>query len=83
VGYAHGGVGEILSHVYPAGRAEAGDVGAVVGKLAAILDDPVAARGAIRDHDFDVDRMCARTLAVYDEVTGDGSPPDQLASSAR
>ena len=83
VGYAHGGVGEILSHVYPAGRAEAGDVGAVVGKLAAILDDPVAARGAIRDHDFDVDRMCARTLAVYDEVAGDGSPPDQLASSAR
>ena len=78
VGYDHGGVGEILSHVYPAGRAKAGDIDAVVGKLAAALEDPAAARDAIDDHDFDVDRMCARTLAVYDEVAGGGLPPDQL-----
>ncbi len=74
-----GGVGEILSHVYPAGRTPAGDVDAVVERLAAVIDDPEAARSAIRDHDFDVDRMCAGTLAVYHEVARDESPPGQLA----
>ena len=75
VGYDHGGVGEILARVYPAGRAPAGNVDAVVGKLAEILSDPEGAGRAVRDHDFDVEEMCARTLAVYDGLAGQASTP--------
>ena len=65
VGYDHGGVGEILGGVYPDGRVAVGDHGAAADKLAAVLAEPNAARGAIREHDFDVERMCAETLALY------------------
>lgn len=68
VGYQHGGVGEILGHVYPGGRVPVGDTGAVADRLAAILDDPTAAKRALRDHDFDVHRMCRETLALYGEL---------------
>ena len=82
VGYDHGGVGEILARVYPEGRVPVGDIGAVAAKLAAILDDSAAARSAVRDHDFDVRRMCSRTLALYSELAScqrapvPGSSPD-------
>lgn len=68
VGYQHGGVGEILGRVYPGGRVPVGDTGAVADRLAAILDDPTAAKRAVRDHDFDVHRMCRETLALYGEL---------------
>ena len=68
VGYDHGGVGEILARVYPAGRVPVGDTGAVAARLAAIIDDPAAAGSAVRDHDFDVRRMCSETLALYAEL---------------
>ena len=70
VGYDHGGVGEILNAVYPEGRVRVGDHAGAADRLAGILADPTAARQAVRDHDFDVDRMCAQTLAVYDELAG-------------
>lgn len=68
VGYDHGGVGEILAGVYPDGLVPVGDTDAVAAKLAAIIDDPAAARRAVRDHDFDVERMCSQTLALYAEL---------------
>ncbi|MCY3838538.1 MAG: glycosyltransferase, partial [Gammaproteobacteria bacterium] len=71
VGYQHGGVGEILGHVYPGGRVPVGDTGAVADRLATILDDPGSARRAVRDHDFDVDRMCRETLALYGELAAE------------
>lgn len=70
VGYDHGGVGEILDAVYPDGRVRVGDQAGAADRLAGILADPTAARQAVRDHDFEVDRMCARTLAVYNELAG-------------
>ncbi len=66
VGYDHGGVGEILDAVYPEGRVRVGDHATAADRVAGILADPTAARRAVRDHDFDVERMCAQTLAVYD-----------------
>ena len=66
VGYDHGGVGEILEAIYPEGRVAVGDQGAVADKLEAVLAEPGAARCAIQDHDFDVTRMCAETLALYE-----------------
>ena len=68
VGYEHGGVGEILDHVYPGGRVPVGDTGAAADRLADILGDPAAAGRAVRDHEFDVDRMCRETLALYGEL---------------
>ena len=68
IAYDHGGVGEILSAAYPEGRVAVGDRGAVADRLGAVLADPGAARRAIRDHDFDVERMCAETLALYGEL---------------
>ena len=65
VGYDHGGVGEILANVYPEGRVPVGDSGALAAKLADTLADPDAARRKVRDHDYDVGRMCAETLALY------------------
>ena len=70
VGYDHGGVGEILGRVFPAGRAAAGDVDGATTKLRRVLADERAARCAIREHDFDVRRMCAQTLALYEELAG-------------
>ena len=80
VGYQHGGVGEILGHVYPGGRVPVGDTGAVADRLAAILDDPAAAKRAIRDHDFDVHRMCRETLALYGELAGQQRSANREAS---
>ncbi|MDE0441697.1 MAG: glycosyltransferase family 4 protein [Gammaproteobacteria bacterium] len=70
VGYQHGGVGEILGHVYPGGRVPVGDTGAVADRLANVLDDPATAKRAIRDHDFDAERMCQATLALYRDLAG-------------
>ena len=64
VGYDHGGVGEVLSQVYPDGSVPVGDTDAVAAKLAAILDDPVVAGQSVRNHEFDVERMCVETLSL-------------------
>lgn len=80
VGYDHGGVGEILATVYPEGRVRVGDQAGAADRLAGILANPTAARQAVRDHDFDVDRMCAQTLAVYDELAR--RPPATARSAA-
>ena len=68
VGYDHGGVGEILAQVFPPGRAAAGDVDDAAAKLCRVLADEANAKRAIREHDFDVRRMCAETLALYGEL---------------
>jgi len=70
VGYQHGGVGEILDHVFPGGRVAVGDTGAVADRLANILGNPDSAKRAIREHDFDVGKMCTETLALYGELCG-------------
>ena len=74
VGYDHGGVGEVLATVYPEGRVPVGDHAGVADRLASILTDRSAACEAVRDHDFDVERMCAETLAVYDALAGQAAP---------
>ena len=68
VGYDHGGVGEVLASVYPAGRATPGEPADAAAKLSATLCSATAARRAIRDHYFDLDRMCAQTLGLYEKL---------------
>ena len=70
IGYDHGGVGEILAQVFPPGRTPPGDWGAAAARLTDVLANPETLRGAIRDHGFTVERMCAETLALYDDLAG-------------
>ena len=81
VGYDHGGVGEVLSHLYPEGRAPVGDTDAVAAKLAAILDDPVVAGQSVRNYDFDVERMCVETLSLYGTLVRPVPLPKRVAGS--
>ncbi len=71
VGYDHGGVGEILAQVFPPGRTRVGDSAAAAENLIRALADPAATRRAIRDHCFTVERMCAETLRLYDELASE------------
>lgn len=68
IGYAHGGVGEVLEQVFPQGRVRPGDPVDAARALGAVLDDREGARRAVRDHDFTLERMCTRTLALYAEL---------------
>jgi glycosyltransferase involved in cell wall biosynthesis len=64
IGYDHGGVGEILTALYPEGRVPLGDVDAVVGHLSQSLT-PVA-----ENHRFLKDNMLDRTLKLYQSSAG-------------
>jgi glycosyltransferase involved in cell wall biosynthesis len=64
-GYAHGGVGEQLDLLYPAGRIPAGNPDAAVVVIRRLLDDPPPVPA---DHPFTLAAMLDGTLAVYDEL---------------
>lgn len=62
IGYDHGGTGEILREVFPAGLVAPGDIGAAAERCAAFL----AQRPAVPEvHPFTTERLQAATLAVY------------------
>jgi len=65
VGYDHGGVGEILAHLLPAGRVPPGDVLAAARRAAEFLRVPPAIAS---EHPFLLERMKAATLALYEEL---------------
>jgi glycosyltransferase involved in cell wall biosynthesis len=71
-GYAHGGVGEQLQSMFPAGRVPVGDVDAVCGRLAAWY---AAAPRPAANHRYTLERMIAATLDVYHEMVGDRYGP--------
>ena len=73
VGYDHGGVGEVLSTVFPLGKATANDSVAAARVLRRVLDDQASARRAVRGHDFSVQRMAAETLALYQELVAESA----------
>jgi glycosyltransferase involved in cell wall biosynthesis len=65
VGYAHGGIGELLAELYPEGAVAAGDIDALVARLARVLRTPPllppVTGHALAD-------MQADTLALYHEL---------------
>jgi len=67
VGYAHGGVGELLAELYPEGRVPPGDTTRLIERAAELLrlapPVPVLTRYRLAD-------MQAATLAVYDALAG-------------
>ncbi len=69
VGYAEGGVGEVLEKLYPVGKVAAGDLAAAEKRVSELLlrPEPVP-----RDHPFTLARMVADTLKLYAELVGHG-----------
>lgn len=63
VGYAHGGVAEILGELFPHGAVGKGDVAAATGRA----EDVIAGRTPVVEFNtrFLLERMQAQTLAVY------------------
>jgi len=66
LGYAHGGVGEQLAAMYPAGAVPLGDVSKVVEKLSAWYHEGAPPVAAARP--FALAAMQAQTLAVYADL---------------
>lgn len=66
VGYAHGGVAEILDALYPRGAVAVNDLDGAVERIAQILAGEVAPPFA--NQRFLLDRMTRDTLAIYKEL---------------
>lgn len=68
LGYAHGGVGELLAELYPEGRVPLGDATRLVERAAELLRvaPPIAPLTRYRLAD-----MQAATLAIYNRLAGD------------
>jgi glycosyltransferase involved in cell wall biosynthesis len=71
-GYAHGGVGEQLQAMFPAGRVPVGDAAAVCGRLA---DWYAAAPRPAANHRYTLEKMLSATLGVYEEMAGERRGP--------
>jgi len=71
IGYDHGGTGEILREVFPAGRVPAGDIAAAAQRTVELL---AACPEVPRDQPFTLARMQAGTLAVYAALTAGSAP---------
>lgn len=71
LGYAHGGVGEILDRLYPAGRVPVGDAAALAAQAAVLLANPVA---VVQCDAFTLADMIARTLDLYRSLVPESTP---------
>ncbi|MCW8905832.1 MAG: glycosyltransferase family 4 protein [Sedimenticola sp.] len=69
IGYDHGGVGEVLAELYPAGRIGLGDVDGAVKKLLEPLP-PV-----MENRSFLIGNMISQTLGLYESAGHDGVSP--------
>jgi glycosyltransferase involved in cell wall biosynthesis len=74
VGYAHGGVAEILAAVFPAGQVPPGDHAAAAARVREFLASPPVVPG---EHPFTLQRMLDETLAVYQELAGSCGSQDR------
>jgi glycosyltransferase involved in cell wall biosynthesis len=66
LGYDCGGVGELLSAVFPQGKVPLGDAARLLEKAVLILDknpQPYVPQGA-----FTLEAMCKATLALYEDL---------------
>ncbi len=69
IGYAHGGVGEVLSTVYPAGRVTLQDTAGMAEKLTQIYRDELAP--PLETREFELSDMIAREIALYEKLVQD------------
>src|SRR5690606_33314027 len=67
LGYAHGGVGELLTDLYPAGRVPPGDRAKLVERAAELMRAAPAIQPLTR---YRLSDMQEATLALYQEIVG-------------
>ncbi len=67
VGYAHGGVGELLAELLPAGAVALGDEAALAATVVRMLDAPPVVAPLTR---YRLTDMQSATLEVYTELAG-------------
>lgn len=65
LGFAHGGVGEILANLYPAGAVPPHDFDTLVRTAGRLLD---AAPRVMPSSSFSLEKMISTTLSVYEEL---------------
>jgi glycosyltransferase involved in cell wall biosynthesis len=71
VGYDHGGVGEILATIYPAGRVPLADRDALLERVTGLLEQP---QPVARSDAYSLQAMLDATLHLYlDLASGDGN----------
>lgn len=73
VGYDHGGTGEILHSVYPAGLCPVGDVVAAVERVLALQQ---SAPPVPQIQPFTLEAMLDKTIALYESVGADRTAPE-------
>ncbi len=66
VGFDHGGTGELLRRILPAGLVPLGDVDAAAARAATFLTAPPAVP---TEHPYTLERMQAATLAIYESLS--------------
>lgn len=64
VAFDHGGVGEILRQVFPAGTVKLGEIQTVAERIVELSQKP----SSIASHDMTLEKMCAETIAMYEEL---------------
>jgi glycosyltransferase involved in cell wall biosynthesis len=69
VGFDYGGTAEILRNSFPHGLVPKGDIGAAAARIADLLTTP---RPVPREHPYTVQALQRATLAVYEDVAGQG-----------
>ena len=79
LGYAHGGVGELLTELYPDGRVALGDGEQLAARAAALLDAPPAVAALAK---YRLADMQTATLRVYRDVVAGAAPSSGLQSSS-
>ncbi len=78
IGYANGGVGEILQHFYPGGGVTPGDVAGCADRLRALLDGTLPRPQ--QEVDWTLDRMVKSTLRLYAQACASVQPSPNEAT---
>lgn len=69
VGYSHGGVGEILNDVFPAGAVPVGDCHELTERVTRLLDERITVPPVTK---YTLAEMLEQTLQLYQEIAADG-----------
>lgn len=80
VGYDHGGVGEILERLFPAGRTPVGDPAQAAERVATILRERSRPR-PLADNPFELEAVLQQEIALYQRYVNAGHPDIDSAVS--
>ena len=65
IGYQHGGVGEILSQMFPQGKVDFGNLDSILGKIEDWNNKP---EYPLRRNPFTIEKMLQETLSIYKDL---------------